>query len=310
MILLLLLFFLSAWNLSGGWRSGKEPPFLFHSLLNILKWKKSLYLQVNKKKLFKNFKQFQDVLLLMPATQRWVFKWKIHLLTFLTLGLKKKLSQNQNTCEATHFSGSQTFLIPLHLPQLLGGNQPLVSLALPHQCVKQGHWAQGEACTGAGVGISNAAQVFVGFAALRSMVSVVKTCSQSCSIAYSWYYLGQVTEPGFLLCEMRRQVIPAPYALMWELHKRCNSTWNHTQYLVIPIMEKNLYLKLIQLYCNCIVNQLQLKKELHERMCLQTPTSLILMDHLNETCALDIWPYIRGILMPLAITVYGAFSKR
>lgn len=156
----------------------------------------------------------------------------------------------------------------------------------------------------------NAAQVFVGFAALRSMVSVVKTCL---SILFHCLLLVLPWASywaGFLLCEMRRQVIPAPYALMWELHKGCNSTWNHTQYLVIPIMEKNLYLKLIQLYCNCIVNQLQLKKkELHERMSTNS-TSLILMDHLNERCALDIWPYIRGILMPLAIFDLWCFFQK
>lgn len=133
MILLPLLFLWSAWNLSGrleGWKrsllfyftfcwmywSEKKKVFTYKWIKKIvLKWKKKVFTS-ELKKLFKNFKQFQNVLLLMPATQRWVFKWETHLLTFSTLGLKMKLSQNQNTCEATHLSGTQTFLIPLHLP--------------------------------------------------------------------------------------------------------------------------------------------------------------------------------------------------
>ena len=131
---------------------GVERSLLFYFTLCWIYWseKKVFTNKWIKKKLFKNFKQFQDVLLLMPATQRWVFKWEIHLLTFLNLGLKKKLSQNQNTCEATHFSGSQTFLIPLHLPSSLEATNPLVSLALPHQCVKRGHWAQERPALGLG----------------------------------------------------------------------------------------------------------------------------------------------------------------
>ena len=154
MILLPLLFLRSAWNLSGR-LVGQKRSLLFYFTLCWMYWsekKKVFTYKRIKKKLFKNFKQFQNVLLLMPATQRWVFKWETHLLTFLTLGLKMKLSQNQNTCEATHFSGSQTFLIPLYLPSSSEATKPLAPLALPKQCVKWGHWAQERPALGLGLG--------------------------------------------------------------------------------------------------------------------------------------------------------------
>ena len=93
MILLPLLFLWSAWNLSGrleGWKrsllfyftfcwmywSEKKKVFTYKWIKKIvLKWKKKVFTS-ELKKLFKNFKQFQNVLLLMPATQRWVFKWE------------------------------------------------------------------------------------------------------------------------------------------------------------------------------------------------------------------------------------------
>ena len=194
---------------------GVERSLLFcFTLLNVLKWKKSLYLQVNFKKLFKYFKQFQDVLLLMPATQRRVFKWEPQLLTFLTLGLKMKLSQNQNTCQATPFSGSQTFLIPLHLSSSSEATNPLASLALPHQCVIRGHWTQEMPALGLGLG--QAFQCWAGFGGFAGLSSLVSAVKNGLSILFHclllvWPWASYfIFWDWFLLCEMRRASCSRP----------------------------------------------------------------------------------------------------
>ena len=164
-------------------------------------------------------------------------------------------TENETFPESKYLSGNSLFWLPdfsdTPAPfQLLGGNQSSSFPGPPPPVCEMGTLNSGEACIGAGVGVGIQCWAgFGGLAGLSSMVSAVKNCLSilfhCLLLVWPWasYFIFWA---WFLLCEMRRQVVPAPYGLMWKLHKGC--TWNHTQYLVILTMEKNLHLKLVQ-YC-------------------------------------------------------------